>query len=219
MPLPITTSFGFSGCCECGSCEDSVRGTTAAQARIRASRDTGPLPRRRTPPGPRSPALRPRRRCRSASPTRTRWPGSVPDSITAAGVSGDIPLSPSRAAIFATCRTRHVEHHPGQPCERVPVERAVGRVGVVVAGDERDRLAGVAVRERDAGRGTRPDRGRDTRERSRTARRLRARTSASSPPRPNTHGSPHFSRQTDLPSRANRTSASLIVSCLVEPTQ
>ena len=55
--------------------------------------------------GPAIAALPPFAPMSLSSPTRTRWPGSVPDSITAAGVSGDSPLSLSVAAIFATCRT------------------------------------------------------------------------------------------------------------------
>ena len=85
--------------------------------------------------------------------------------------------------------------------ERRPVERGLRLGGVLVAGDERDAAGQVAVGDGDAGVGGRGhaggDAGHDLERRSPASRS----TSASSPPRPNTNGSPPLRRTTRRPAR------------------
>ena len=147
-----------------------------------------------------------------------RCPGSVPRSTTAAGSSAgaprlDQPRARSPAGGARPCRSTSV---PGNARERVPVDRALGLRGVLVAGDERDRGRLVAVRHRDAGVRGRRDPGGDARGRPRTGRPAAASASASSPPRPNTNGSPPFRRTTVAPVRPCSTSSALISSCDIE---
>ena len=71
----------------------------------------------------------------------------------------DQPLGDQRQVLHA-----HVEdERPGEARERLPVERRLGLLRILVAGDEGDRRGGVAVRDRDARVGGRRDPGRHAR--------------------------------------------------------
>ena len=96
--------------------------------------------------------------------------------------------------------------------DALPVDRRRREPALVVAGEERDGVVEVAMRDRNAGIGEPADARRNARH---DAERDAASTSASasSPPRPNTKGSPPFSRQTRFPARASATSFSEMSRC------
>ena len=131
---------------------------------------------------------------------RSAGPGCVPRSIAAAGSAGSRPAAARRSAITRQVLDPHVEdERAGKARERLPVERRLGLLGVLVAGDEGDRGGVVAVGDRDPGVGGRRDPGGDPGHDLERRPRRRASASASSPPRPNTNGSPPLSRTTLRP--------------------
>ena len=107
----------------------------------------------------------------------------------------------------------HVEHErPREARQGGPVEAGLRLRGILVAGDERDGARGVAVGDGDACVGGSGDPGGDARhhlERHPAS----PSTSASSPPRPNTNGSPPFRRTTRRPARACSSRSAWVSAC------
>ena len=151
----------------------------------------------------------------SASVASTvRWPGSVPRSTTAAGsvgrpAGGDQLLGDPRQRADA-----HVEDERAGEARRARASRArvSGLSGSSWPVTKATALASVAVRDRDPGVGGRGDARGDAGHDLEGDAGL-AQGGASSPPRPNTNGSPPLSRTTRLPARACSTSRALVSSC------
>ena len=105
--------------------------------------------------------LRPARRCPPSVSTTVRWPGMGAaldhrGRLARVAPGRDQPLRDQRQVLDP-----HVEdERAGEARERVPVERGLRLLRVLVAGDERDRRRGVAVRDRDARVGGRRHAGR-----------------------------------------------------------
>ena len=82
----------------------------------------------------------------SSVATAAFWPGSVPRSIAAAGSAGIAPRLDQAPGDVGQVLDAHVEDERSREVgERLPVERRLGLIWVLVAGDERDRRGVVAV--------------------------------------------------------------------------
>ena len=166
-----------------------------------------------------TPPFEPGRRSSPRSPTRTRWPGSVPDSITAAGVSGDMPLS-----LELRGDLRDVPHAPCRTPRRASAARA--SQSSVQSGESGSWWP---VTSATACPASRCVSGMPAAAHAPTAEVTPGTISNGTPASAEHFGllaaAAEHARVAALqpahafPSRAKRTSASLIVSCRVEPTQ
>ena len=141
------------------------------------------------------------RRERARAPSR--WSGSVPRSTTATGSSAGRPPATSCSAIRGERADAHVEDERARGTRRAPASRAAvsGFSGSSCPVTNATAAGELAVRDRDAGVGGRGDRRRSRPARPRTGCPRLAQRCASSPPRPNTNGSPPLSRTTLRPAR------------------
>ncbi len=126
------------------------------------------LPHRHRPPDAddrrRLHAARPpdRRRARASVVSSTRSAGSVASVTTATGSAAGPAGGQQRRGDPGDVLHPHVDHqHLAAVRDRLPVQRRRRLAGLVVAGDEGDRLVHVAVGDRDAGIGQPADAGRD----------------------------------------------------------
>ena len=101
------------------------------------------------------------------------------------------------AAMASRCATAISSTSVPVPrARRLPVHGRAGLGRIEVRGDDREVLGDAPMRDRDPGSRPAPRSRSSHRERPGTARRPRTQASASSPPRPNTNGSPPLSLTT-----------------------
>ena len=121
-------------------------GRRSSQAIVSRSPATGPTS---VIAGGRTPSASTRAAMPASVSTTVRCPGCVPRSTTAAGSWGSRPRRREPLGDQRQVLDAHVEHErAGEARERVPVERRLGLLRVLVAGHEGDRRRGVAVGHR-----------------------------------------------------------------------
>ena len=170
---------------------------------------------RRRPRRRRSRSATARRRPRWSRASRARCAGRarVPLRTAATGVSGASPPSTSAVAMSAMRPApMRITSVPPARGERVPVDVGAALRRVLVAGDDGEVRRQPAVRDRDARRRPAAPIALVMPGTTSNGTPAAASASASSPPRPNTNGSPPLSRTTVAPVRPRSTSSALISS-------